>query len=1082
MKFPKFLSPSKKENPIPNVIYIAVEEVSEELLIYILAINNKSFSTSVQNRESLKKRIRQIAKYKNDKIVIPCLVFSIQDEGKLINKLCPFSYSLDYPQKIENEDIHVYEYHTVRDHLERGILFKELDKMIKSKKEEHSDLIEFVTEIGKPIFKDKIETQIEKFSEGCNLGKNSLNRAPLKRSKADIVDFLYNYDSSQFNHCVSLCNYNPSNQFTPQMGTMVYHSTLEENQNNNEKTYVVNQNEPDNTTDTREISSALIIPTSEEETELIDNPPPETNLPTIAYQETYQENQNGEGTRSEAELIENSQIEKIPNNEMTVPSLNTHQNISDVPNNNTHNNPSESVNPKNAPVTNSQLSEILRKTLGPNPFQKPNNGQNNINNPSTDPDILKIKGMFASSCPENHETEKLLENTKLSDASLQRMHNAANLCNANNATRDLINLTDEPSLNTKENEKSRVGFDSLQNQIKYISTEDKDSSLKKPKFGDKSRSSKNPLKLPPSIVKRSKTKSDHSKLVKTEGYNDSSFQFNPNVNSTPYHGQKLVEPKVEESRILSNNYEYTTGDAINPGTCSHGSEIQTECKTCIAELMKFANDHHNDFVSSRKIKNENIAESKTVPINSVSKNRKPKTRKARKDKHHKHSSSSSESDDEKPKKPKSPLKSPLKNKKQKPSSGESSDSEDSIPDFESTRYSNVSLNSGKLKGLKFRNTLKYPKLTREAALDPNKYFDRFITTLQINIDGGNLENCEAHIVAHILAEQMLDNFEAQEEIFTNLASTAKSLKEVRNAFRKALAESVILREKRFEDISEKPKDLTWKSFASNLYIIFKNAFPLEKDPLNSKLLILKFKSLINKDLRKSYELSKVVGKEDNQNLFEIAEVLDKIASFSVLENEDKSVFSIQKEVTFNPKVESENHSNGEFSTQKNGYQNRKHNISNEAPPRNANTNANSDFTKSRNSRPQNNDRRPGYFGGQTHPNHYQNQRDFSYPQNFVGSQRNGNQNFRNARNYNQNFQNQNNFHPNHRQNHNYNNYPNNYGQPYMNGDGTYARGSNAYAERRQQYSYPRNYDNYNERNYFNPGPSRGGRINHKYRY
>ena len=1068
MRFPKFLSPTKKENPIPNVIYIAVEEVSEELLLYILAINNKSFSTSVQNRESLKRRIRQIAKYKNDKIVIPCLVFSIQDEGKLINKLCPFSYSLDYPNKIENDDIHVYEYHTVRDHFERGILFKELDKMIKSKKEEHSDLIEFVTEIGKPIFKDRIETQIEKFRESCNLGKDSLNRAPLKRSKADIVDFLYNYDSSQFNHCVSLCNYNPSNEFTPQMGTMVYHSTLEENQNNNEKTYVVNQNEPDNTTDTREISSALIIPTSEEETELIDNPPPETNLPTIAYQETYQENQNGEGTRSEAELIENSQIEKLPDNEMTVPSLNTHQNISDVSNNNTHNNPSESINPKNAPVTNSQLSEILRKTLGPNPFQKPSNGQNNINNPSTDPDLLKIKGMFANNCPEMHETERLLENTKLSDASIQRMRNAQRLP-PKNATMDLIDLTDEPSLNTKENEKSRVGFDSLQNQIKYISHEDKDSSLKKPKFGDKSRTSKNPLKLPPSIVKRTKTKSDHSKLVKTEGYNDSSFQFNPNVNSTPYHGQKPVAPKVEESRILSNNYEYTTGDAINPGTCSHGSEIQTECKTCIAELMKFANDHHNDFVSSRKIKNENMAESKTVPINSVSKNRKPKTRKARKDKHHKHSSSSSESDDEKPKKPKSPL----KNKKQKPSSGESSDSEDSIPDFESTRYSNVSLNSGKLKGLKFRNTLKYPKLTREAALDPNKYFDRFITTLQINIDGGNLENCEAHIVAHILAEQMLDNFEAQEEIFTNLASTAKNLKEVRNAFRKALAESVILREKRFEDISEKPKDLTWKSFASNLYIIFKNAFPLEKDPLNSKLLILKFKSLINKDLRKSYELSKVAGKEDNQNLFEIAEVLDKIASFSILENEDKSVFSIQKGVTFNPKVERENHSKEAASTPKNA-------ISRDAIPRNASINPNSNFAKSRNIRPQNYERQ-GYSGGQTHHNHYQHQRSFRNPQNFGGNQRYGNQTFRNARNFNQNFRN--NFHPNNRPIHNYNNYSNNYDQPYINEGGNYTRGSNAYAEHRQQNSsYPRNYDNYSERNYFNTGPSRGRRLNHKYRY
>ena len=57
MKIPKFLSPSKKDkSSVPNVIYIAVEEVSEELLIYLAAINNKNLTTSIQNRDSLKQK------------------------------------------------------------------------------------------------------------------------------------------------------------------------------------------------------------------------------------------------------------------------------------------------------------------------------------------------------------------------------------------------------------------------------------------------------------------------------------------------------------------------------------------------------------------------------------------------------------------------------------------------------------------------------------------------------------------------------------------------------------------------------------------------------------------------------------------------------------------------------------------------------------------------------------------------------------------------------------------------------------------------------------------------------------------
>ena len=56
MKIPKFLSPSKKEkSSVPNVIYIAVEEVSEELLIFIAAINNKTLQHPSKIGNPLKK-------------------------------------------------------------------------------------------------------------------------------------------------------------------------------------------------------------------------------------------------------------------------------------------------------------------------------------------------------------------------------------------------------------------------------------------------------------------------------------------------------------------------------------------------------------------------------------------------------------------------------------------------------------------------------------------------------------------------------------------------------------------------------------------------------------------------------------------------------------------------------------------------------------------------------------------------------------------------------------------------------------------------------------------------------------------
>ena len=1094
MKIPKFLTPNKKDkSSVPNVIYIAIEEVSEELLFYIAAINNRNLTTTIQNRESLKKRIKQIAKYKNDKIVIPCLAFSVQNNGELINKLCPFPYDLDYPQKIENEDIHVYEYHTVRDHMARGIVFKELDKIMKSKRNEHADLLEFITDIGKPLFKEKLEGQIEKFRNNCCLGKNVLNRAPLKRSQSDLVQFLYNYDSSVFNHVVQLCEYHPSNNFVSQMGTMVYHSTLEENQNTNDKTYIVNQEQDHSSSnETREISSPLAIPSSsEEDVSSAENPSKSVNPsniplePTVAYQETPLE----EESRSAAEKIDNSHIEQLPLEPTAVQNISTDHIISEA--SKTFN---EQNKPQDVPVTNSQLSEILLKTLGPNPF-KVSKEQNQIGNcPETDPEIVKLKKMFAKSCSEQTETNKLLEKTQLSDASIQRMQNAAKLP-TNNETMNLIDLTPDPlteetSFTHKENEKSKVGFDSLQNQIKYISTGDQSSSLKKPKFGDKNRIAKN-QKLPASIVKKGIKKPNFSNLIKTENDNET-LPFTPHINSTPHHKQESTSVKTEDSKLLSNNYEVTDGDDINPGRCLHGCENQAQCNKCIADLIKFANEHHNNFVSKDDIKTENIEQPpvhKNIPINTVSKNRKSKSRNS-KNRNRKSSSSSSEkSEDEKPRKPKGKS---VKNKKRKSSSDESSDSDDSLPDFESSRYSNISKNSEKLKGLKFRNTLKYPKLTREAALDPNKYFDRFIATLQLNIDGGQLYDCPLHCVSHILAEQMLDNFEAQEEIFSNLADTARSLKDIRSAFRKALSESVILREKRFEDITEKPKDITWKSFASNLFQIFKNAFPLEKDPLNSKLLILKFKSLINKDLRKSYELSKVGGKNNDQNLFEIAEVLDKIASFSILETEEKSVFSIQKEVTFSPKERTEKNNSKEANGSKNAHNGAGANLRNHSINK-----SNSNFQHSRDAQNQgrpNGPRLPFNNGGRPSESqnrsfqsqrNFQNSNNFQHSNNYHAEQRHSyyDHNAQHSRNY-RNFSPPGNSYPNQRSNSRYHNDPNNYRQPYYNRGGDYSRNSNnnSYNNYRpQRQPYTRNYNEYNNQGYYNQ-PSRENRLNHKYRY
>ena len=907
-KAKRLLKPSKKDDYGINLIFLAVDNNSEELLLYILAINNKSLTTSVSTRENLHKRLKQIGHYVNDKLVIPCILFSVLDSNnKLINKICPLPYRLMDTSDLENiSNLHIYEIQTISDHLVRGAVFKQLEKIMRANKApDQLEILDFITAAGTPNFKDKLEKAIDNFSTNC-----SKIRTKIKRTNLNIAQYLYNFDHTYFTREVQVCDYTAAGNFAANLETLCYNSGLGENTNLENKTYIVNKNDHETesenegspNTSTRIDSPVKISSSEEEEQKTFEiNEVSETEeihtSPIIAQQETRNNNS--------TEIIQpkNNEIADIQaNSQLSIMTRTEQKRVS----------PEFVFQPESHPLgeqeidknpTNSEISADIQKHLGPNPFFYPNKP------------ILRIQSPPKDICPGFTETSKLLENTNLDEDSIKRLNNAANLKPVNNEldTQQYLSSFDLDSQTPKQNEKSRVKFDS-KNEYNYISDE-KSSSLKKPIICEpKLNLEEIPNKIPQSIIKQPKIQSytykSRKDLVATPNN-----KFHPQGISTPYPKSEQtpksepnlnLENRQESIHVLTNDYSKNSNvnDYINPEHCVHGQDQVSDCEKCVREAIEFANQHHTDYVRNNKAPSSeqnrdnrdhsNKNSNTTKDINCVTKNRPKykKTKKTNRNKNFKNSSSSSSDEDDNHDKNRQKPSKNKNGKKGDPSSEDSSSESVLMSDFDSRRYSNLSSKSSEPKSYKLRSTLKYPRLSKEAGLAPNSYFDRFCTTLQINLEKGSLEDVPCIIITHLLAEMMLAEFAPQREIFKNKCAKAETLDEVRTAFAKALSESNILRERRFEEISSKPKDITWKTFASNLFQIFKNAFPHEKRPLHSKLLILKFKSIIPSQLRRSYELAKVNIKESSPNLFEIAETLDQINSFQVLEGEDKTVFTL----------------------------------------------------------------------------------------------------------------------------------------------------------------------------------------------
>ena len=921
-KAKRLLKPSKKDDYGINLIFLAVDNNSEELLIYILAINNKSLSTTVSNRETLHRRLKQVGHFLENKLVIPCLLFSVLDsDNKLANRLCPLPYRLMDTNDLENlNDLHIYELQTINDHLLRGVIFKQLEKIIKANRVPDSqEIMDYITSIGTPEFKDKIELAIHNFSNNCTNIRNKL-----KRTNLNIAQYLYNYDHAFFAREVQVCNHTVTGNFADNLETLCYNSGIGEVTNVDNKTYIVNIGGPDtvekssNSLTSPKIESPIRVSSSEEEnnhtltiTEVSEEP---QTSPAIEERDKNRDNQLGSNSASE-----NSEINVNKSHNQSDDEDPVNKNLDSM---NHTKNKSDSVQPQtvqpelyplnnhdiNRIPTSSEVSADIQKHLGENPFfyqNKPNPRMY-----STPP---------KDSCPDMVETTKLLSQTQLSEDSIVRLNKAADLGNPiEQDTRQILSFELDSST-PKTNEKSRVKFDS-KNEYNYIS-DDRSSSLKKPNTEIyKLDQTTLPIKIPQPIIKQPKintyTYKSNKELVATP-----CDKFQPQGVSTPYFKSDHIpknEPIQENIHILCNDYSENNDrtDHINPAPCTHEKSHQgDECELCVREKIEFANKHHADYVRTSKTNSPkalNQTNNKTQysnthnkEINCISKE-KIKTKKPKKQKKNKkYDSSSSSSSSDGHKKSNKNNNDKNKNRKSRKSDPSSEDSSDAtvISDFDSRRYSNLSARSNENKLYKLRSTLKYPRLSKEAGLAPQSYFDRFCTTLQINLEKGALEDVPVIIITHLLAEMMLAEFAPQREIFKNKCAKAETLDEVRNAFAKALSESHILRERRFEEISSKPKDITWKTFASNLFQVFKNAFPHERRPLHSKLLILKFKSIIPSNLRRSYELAKVNTKETYPNLFEIAETLDQISSFQMLEGEDKSVFSINRESPKNIKDE-----------------------------------------------------------------------------------------------------------------------------------------------------------------------------------
>ena len=852
-----------------NLASILVPECSEELLIYFLAVSNVNCTTTVKTRIGLKKQLVRKCTKQDGKYVIPIILFSTKGSTGIVNKFFPIPYDL-----ARNNESSVYELTKIQGHLANSQAnFIQIENYL-SKRNSDAEICRLLENVATAGYRNTMLDVLETFTKS--------NSPKLLRANNDIIEFLYNYDSSLFDNKIEFKFNICKNSEIPLEKTIVYNFDNSNFQNN--LTYTVNSSKDNPSVSV--ISSAMAVSDTDSES---DNQ--KESVLTIAQQDS------DDVVEKEADKPRTSDKISLSN---SVPFESREQKgfSGSVE-------PIQNMSNQQLPNAN-EISELLKTNFGAAQYAKVN-------------EILKAK-------PKN-KTVGNSGNDSNDIEPISQPHNTIEMIGS---------FTPKPK-NTPKN----VQFD-RQDQYRTISAHESSNTQRDSDLGR-------------NLDFNSILKTDYNQDGVTKPFKGQALNFEtPKANSTPFQPprQDLSNPGIAD-----NAKKELIGCEVHQ--CS--LDGNGHCTDCVKANMQWANQNHETMVSNHQSASSSVhtfqgqdsysklpspdisKEVGTIGVNdnerqnflsqldslkkqiqkleSGSLANRESASNSPSVNNSKSSKTASNTNRTSPNSRASNSRTSSKkgNKRNSSDSSDSSESNnnyrrgvegnnengrnesESDNDFDSQRYNSIARSLSKArKGYKLKSFYKYPPLTKDCGLDPSAYFDRFLTSMEINLEKGEISDVPLVIVIHLLSEQMVENFKPQRELFKSKSKKAVNLSELKQAFVKALSESSLLREKRFEDIKKKPSDITWGEFASNVYQIFLSAFPKEPDPLRSRMLIQKFKSTMDKDLRRDFEL---VSMSTNgiDTIFEAAEMADRLCSFSALNQENtKSIFNINRAVSLNP--------------------------------------------------------------------------------------------------------------------------------------------------------------------------------------
>ena len=873
---------SQSEETI-NLASILVPECSEEVLIYFLAISNINCTTNVKTRIGLQRQLLRKCTKQDGKYVIPIVLFSTKNTEGIVNKFFPIPYDL-----ASNNESCVYELPKIQGHLANNQAnFIQIENYL-SKKNSDKDICTLLENVATAGYRNTMIDVFETFAKN--------NSPKLLRANNDIIEFLYNYDSKLFDNSVAV-KFNPcKNLEIPLEKTIVYNFDNSNFQNN--LTYTVDSNKENPSVSV--ISSALAV----SDTDSDSDSQKETKL-VIAQQD------------SEEIIIEPDDKDNPRSSDKIALSNSAPFESRDQKGYSASDEPIQNMSNQQPPINTNELSELLRENFGATQYENVNKilkaGQSNRQ--------VDVSGYDPNNQPQT--------------------------------TRDMIAITPKPK-NTPKN----VQFD-RNDQYRTISAHESSNLQRESEPGNNSNSGGN-------LDFHSILKTDYNQEGVSKHLKGQALEFHtPKANSTPFQSHK---PNLSNPGIADNSKKELIG--CESHQCS--LDGNGNCTECLKANMQWANENHENMVSQTQSASSSVPtyqeqnsysklpspdvskEVGTIGINASDRNNflnqldslkkqinrlesdnlanKRAAANSQSDINTRHSRTSNNSNQTSNISGANKSRTSSKRSNRGNSSDSSGSSEsnnnnrsrgfeenrenrnesESDNDFDSQRYNSIARSLSKAKkGYKLKSFYKYPPLTKDCGLDPSAYFDRFLTSMEINLEKGEISDVPLVIVIHLLSEQMVENFKPQRELFKSKSKKSSNLSELKQAFVKALSESSLLREKRFEDIKKKPSDITWGEFASNVYQIFLSAFPKEPDPLRSRMLIQKFKSTMDKDLRRDFELVSMSTKGID-TIFEAAEMADRLCSFSALNQENtKSIFNINRSVNINTSTNGERNEKGD---------------------------------------------------------------------------------------------------------------------------------------------------------------------------